>query len=99
MWSRKPPATYRRRRWGSEVVPSFVWGSLHLSVEGPSGPHVPPAEVRFAAPGQAEPWSTGPGVLDGGLPPVAPPGGVFSRCGLQAESDLRSVGPLSEGCV
>ena len=38
-------------RWGSEVVPSFVCGSLHLSVEGPSDPHVPPAEVRFATPG------------------------------------------------
>ena len=50
----------RRRRWGSEVVPSFVWGSLHPSVEGPSGPCVPPAEVRFAAPGTYRRRSLGP---------------------------------------
>ena len=98
-WSSKPPGTCRRRRWGSEVVPSFVCGSLHLSVEGPSDAQVPPVEVRFkfATPGMSEPWSTAPGVLDGGLPPVCPAGKVFSRCGLQAGVGSGVRGPSRRG--
>ena len=75
------------RGWGSEVVPSFVCGSLHLSVEGPSDPHVPPAEVRFATPGTYRRRSLGP--PDRACLPLRAAGGV----------DLPSVGPRSEGCV